>query len=99
MGTAGDRTERPDLVDTDAKFGSWLEIANRQDEANSLAQNLCRAGGGRLRGTAQIYESSTPGEAAIQPYHSQSRPAAGPYQYDFGYQIFFSATCSKRVRR
>ena len=98
VGTAASRTARPIPVNSDAKFTSWRLVANRQDEADSLAQNLCQAGGGRLRGAAAIYETSTQGQAVTGIYYSQNQSQT-EYQFGVGRQIFFRATCQKRVRR
>ena len=90
---------RPAHVNTATKLTSWRLIANRQSEADDLAQNLCRAGGGRLRGAAEIYETSTPGQAVASTYYTENLATGNQYQYGLGRQIFFRATCSKRVRR
>ena len=99
-GTAASRTARPAPVNSDAKLTAWLLIANRQGDANDLARDLCREtfSGSRLRGAAEIYESSTPGQAATNWYFSENQSQT-QYQFAVGRQIFFQATCQKRVRR
>ena len=87
---------RPDAVNTAEKYVAWLEVSDRQGDANAQARAACRAAGARLTGRARIrvVPGTTLGSAFT--YYSENLGSGGNYQFRAGVQIFFTATCKKR---